>query len=206
MHKPTVCIGQGDDEILHAQTLNIKSALAASLLLLNGNQECDGGRMIPSTEIFSTIAQLSYAGDFRMIVGAEDENKVKKLVQSPGQYKRWVELYKPPLEYLRRKGILDIAERNDDDTIMVRCDLQDLCTRRELVNDLPTVLQRKLCSSVDKGSYVTGNMLTSELMKTVSRASRVQGIKGLLTAGISKSIKYSVAKLSKGIFMKINSN
>jgi translocator assembly and maintenance protein 41 len=162
--------------------------------------------MIPSTEIFSTIAQLSYAGDFRMILGAEDENKVKKLVQSPGQYKRWVELYKPPLEFLRGKGILDFTEGSDDNTFTVKCDLQDFSTRRELVNDLPNAIQRKLHASVDKGSYVTGNMLSSELMKIVSHASRVQGIKGLLTAGISKSIKYSVAKLSKGIFRKISSN
>jgi translocator assembly and maintenance protein 41 len=202
MHKPTVCIGHGDDEILRAQKLNIKSALAASLLLLNVNLECDGGRVIPASEIFSSIAQLSYAGDFRMTLGAEDKNKVKKLVQSPGQYKRWVELYNPPLQNLRGKGILDLTERNDDNAIMVRCDLKDLCTRRELVNDLPKALQQKLYSSVDKGSHVTQDMLSSELVKIVSKASRVQGIKGLFTAGISKSIKYSVAKFSKGILRK----
>ncbi len=203
MHKPTVCIGQGDDEILHAQKLNIKSALAASLLLLNVNQECNGGRMIPASEIFSSIAHLSYAGDFRMTLGAEDKNKVKKLVQSPGQYKRWVELYNPPLQNLRGRGILDLTERTDDNTFMVRCDLQDVRIRRELVNDLPKALQQKFYSSVDKkGSYVTREMLSSELVKIVSHSSRVQGIKGLFTAGISKSIKYSVAKFSKGILRK----
>jgi translocator assembly and maintenance protein 41 len=206
MQKPTVCIGQGDDEVLDAHRLNIKSALSASLLLLTMNQDLNKIRQkqstIPISQIFSAIAQISYTGDFRMSLGAEDKNKVSKLVHSPGQYNRWVEMYTPPLLDLLSQGILDVTKRSDGHVIMVECDLQDLSVRRELIKHLPKGLQQKLEPSVDKGSGMSGAILSSELVKIVSNASRVQGVKGLLTAGVSKSIKYAVAKFSKGMLRK----
>lgn len=63
---------------------NLKNALHASLLLMP--------EKFTLTELITTIASLSYTGDFRMVVG-ENKNKITNIVLP--QMGKFLELYKP---------------------------------------------------------------------------------------------------------------
>ncbi|KAL7464287.1 hypothetical protein ACHAXS_004622 [Conticribra weissflogii] len=183
MHKPTVSILPPSDEIVEAQNLNLKSAVSASLLLLSERQipsSQQRSRPRPPTEedenqrvvaaiatprLYDTIASLSYTGDFRMDTGAEDPNKVMKLVHTPGMLELWESTYRETLEGLEKVGLLSVVETTngynfddaDDDADAdhdnadagasipkkaLELDLCDHSTRRELMKHLPKKLQQ----------------------------------------------------------------
>ncbi|KAL9185241.1 hypothetical protein ACHAXT_003018 [Thalassiosira profunda] len=105
MHKPIVPIGNiGEaarrDEIEEAQRANLRSAVSASLLL----SESADQQSFAIDHLYNTIASLSYTGDFRMKAGAEDPDKVKKLVETPGMRDLWDEKYVETLSSLQRLG------------------------------------------------------------------------------------------------------
>mmetsp|Transcript_20861 Transcript_20861/g.29749 ORF Transcript_20861/g.29749 Transcript_20861/m.29749 type:complete len:243 (-) Transcript_20861:1460-2188(-) len=198
LHKPTICIGNCDDEILDAQRKNATSALSASLLLQNLRNNEQRQEVFSFSQLFFSIARISYTGDFRMTVGAEDQNKVNKLIQSPGQYGRWVDMYTETLAEFRGRGLLDITKTQNDQNSFVECNLQDLSVRKELIRQLPKSLQKTLDTISKDNSELLGPTLATGLTKIVAPSARIQGVKGLLTAGLSKSIKYAAAKFSKG--------
>lgn len=74
-HKPVMAFLEKDDEILEAQqNTNLPGALAAALLSSESSA-------ISLVELFIRIAGISYAGDPRMKLRAEDPNKVDNLVR-----------------------------------------------------------------------------------------------------------------------------
>lgn len=82
MHKPLRII-KDDARVRLTQQVNLTSALRAALLTLPSH--------FSETELFERIASISYEGDLRMILPAENRSKVANIVkkQSP-QFK---ELY-----------------------------------------------------------------------------------------------------------------
>lgn len=74
LHKPVeiLHLDRTATELTRAMTSNLQSAVHASLLLLPEE--------FTEMELFTTVAGLSYNGDFRMKVG-EDRNKVNRLMR-----------------------------------------------------------------------------------------------------------------------------
>jgi len=201
MHKPIVSIDLKSNDALRqrndradgieeAQRINLLSAVSASLLLYNNNT-------IPTSQLYNTIASLSYTGDFRMQTGAEDPNKVKKLVETPGMLDLWDDKYSDTLDKLQKMGLISVANGSKD----IETNLSDVAIRKQLVQHLPSRLRKHSDSIVGSSSNI-GNqgttILRQELANIVSPAAKSQSIKGFFTAGVVKSWRYALAKLKKG--------
>ena len=187
LHKPTVLIRK-DDEIIEAQHQNIDSALSAALLLKSSRANFE--EKLSFSELFETIANISYAGDPRMKVRGEDPNKVSKLVNSPGQMQRWHELYTNTIESLERRGIVHVDSNSQRPSISWKTDTS---TCNTLIEYLPPLVVRK-----NREFLLKGSDLAEVLSKIVAPAARHQSMKGLVTAGLFKSVRYAGAKFAKG--------
>lgn len=189
LHKPTVCIVNNDEITELQQSTNLPAALAASLVLLSNQSSSTTTSNIQRhslPEIYQQIASLSYAGDLRVSVGAEDPFKIQKLVHSDGQFQRWNDLYHDSFQHLEQSGLVTLDSSNE----FVEYDLQE--SRSELLKRLPVSLQQ--CT--DPAS------LQSSLASIVAPAARNQTLKGIATAGIWKSAQYAFNKLSKGVLKR----
>ena len=188
-------------EVEEAQRINLLSAVSASLLL----QPPMSTQILPASHLYNTIASLSYTGDFRMQTGAEDPNKIKKLVETPGMMERWDEVYSETLRNMEKSGVLSMMP-NDDTLRCIEISLLDRSTRKQLVKNLPRRLQKHsdlIVGADDTKSLHNGsNVLRHELANIVSPAAKSQSMKGFLTAGVGKSWKYAVAKFAKGRLRK----
>jgi translocator assembly and maintenance protein 41 len=186
LHKPTVAITPHNDAIMEMQqTGNLPAALAASLILLNRN---DGIQQYSLGHVYQQIAQLSYAGDFRTTVGAEDPNKIHNLVHSPGQELRFDDLYRDSFRDLERAGLVSVSSSSSSTTER----------RVEYSSSVSPELYRRLPLQFRRGGDTT--TLRSTLAQTVAVSARTQSVKGIVTAGLWRSAQYAVTKLSKGLF------
>ena len=180
------------DEIEEAQRTNLLSAVSASLLLYSSNT-------VPVSQLYNTIASLSYTGDFRMQTGAEDPNKVKKLVETPGMLDLWDNKYSDTLNNLQKLGLISVDSSSKGKQLETH--LTDIAIRKQLVQHLPSRLRRHSDSIVGSSSNI-GNqgsvVLRQELANIVSPAAKSQSIKGFFTAGVIKSWRYALAKFAKG--------
>ena len=189
MHKPTVTITQ-DDRIAELQEQNnLPAALAAALLLKDTTTADDTSIQSCSLDdVYQQVAQLSYAGDFRVTLGAEDPLKIAKLVQSPGQRQRFDELYNDSWRDLEQAGVVSLSNG------IVEYNPKDSCA--ELCRRLPLRLQAHAASTSSNTRFL------AELSRTVALSARTQTLKGLVTAGALKSAQYAAAKLSKGLLKR----
>lgn len=186
MHKPTVTVLERSNGAVQEvqERWNLRAALATALLLQSSTQLA----ITTATpfRVYTQIAALSYTGDFRIAAGAEDPNKISKLVQSPGQYHRFHALYEPSAHYLRNQGLLTT---HDDDWSWSWDSSPS--GQALLASMLPLRLQ-----SIDRGH------LASAIASIVAPAARYQSAKGLVTTGLYKSAVYAARKLSKGILRR----
>ena len=222
-----------DDEIYHLQEeYNLKYALSTALLLLPQQQSHYNSmkKKIKINHIFESIAGLSYIGDPRVVAGAEDPGKVSKLVNSNGQLDRFLSMYEYQISKLEQEGVIGIGGSRMDQKqqyeqgLFIEMDLNDAATRRKLYQNLPKNLQHFIQQSPSSSSLMMApknnsspgslndaeiisfaNYLTTVLSKIVGPPSRIQSGKGLLTAGLSKSIRYVGAKLAKGALRNFKS-
>ena len=213
MHKPTatvMCNKDGKDQISRWQNQhNLPAALSAALLLTgitDDTNQAEEERTISLAELYSQISSLSYTGDFRMQVGAEDPGKIKKLVHSPGQLKRFHQMYnRVALQPLVEEGVLSLnsttSSSSSSNETTITWNPVDPATRKHLWQRLPEKLQH-LQPSDNNGVAVAVDKLHQNLHQIVAPAARYQSFKGLWTAGLSKSARYAAAKLAKGIMRK----
>ncbi|KAL7444300.1 hypothetical protein ACHAXH_007123 [Discostella pseudostelligera] len=195
-------------EVEVAQRSNLLSAVSASLLL----QTSTSAQLITTSQLYNTIASLSYTGDFRMQTGAEDPSKIKKLVETPGMMERWDDVYLETLVNMQKLGVLNVVA-NDNPPYgadAIRCleiGLMERSVRKQLMTNLPLRLQKHSdmivgtndsTESIQNGATV----LRQELANIVSPAAKSQSIKGFVTAGVGKSWKYALAKFAKGRLRK----
>lgn len=198
LHKPVAIIHPcTDDELLAALKNNLFSAIHVSLLRLPEN--------FSEVEFYETIANISYLGDFRMWFG-EDKNKVKNIVL-------------PQIDYFRELYANVISSLSDflyipSNTVSTVCQ-QNISpeARWHHLNNLPRVPQKELVKYFNNLGRVrkdteevlltmsydpdVGEVLSYILKKIVLKSSIRQSLKGILTAGIIKSVKYSGRKVCK---------
>ncbi len=210
MHKPIAHLQTCDEIIDLQEKYNLKYAMATALLLTSGNQTLEDilerRRSVDVSEVFEAIAGLSYMGDPRLAAGAEDPMKVKKLVHSRGQLDRFQALYMNQMKELQTMGLLTVNKS----TSKLEIDLMDRSTRRKLFERLPLNLQQvgnkeQIFSSTKDLNPLNINdikftcaLLKGGLKRIVGSPAKVQSVKGLISAGIYKSVAYAGAKLAKG--------
>ena len=200
LHKPVKFLGICPPSIYSALNINLNHALRVSLLSLP-DQFFD-------EELFLHITNLSYAGDFRMIIG-EHKNKVSNIVTPNITHFR--KLYYP---LLHSDESIDI----DKNVIRQNCDVE---TRYERLRSLPQNLKSRITNWCMPGlqfrpfespstemqdavlySLAHDEEKTSQLALRATSAivrytSISQSLKGIVTAGMFKSVVYSGKKLGK---------
>ncbi|CAM9202160.1 unnamed protein product [Hapterophycus canaliculatus] len=186
LHKPVRVI-RGSKQASNIIQGNLVSATKASLLLLP--------ERFSAQDLYTTVAGLSYTGDFRMHFG-ENPDKVKNIVSATQE--KFQDLYAPAL-----KGIPGLAATGHDCSVYA----QDVSpnARLALARSLPRAVRGRLplteggfsSSGLAGGGASLSVEVSRALASVVSRSSLRQGVKGLLTAGVLKSAAYSVAKVTQ---------
>lgn len=196
LHKPVkLLVIPTNKHLLSAMHINLLSALHAALLLLPES--------FTEEQLYTRITSLSYAGDFRMQFG-EDKNKVSNIVTPNLPYFR--QLYEKIIDaehhvvwhkgegyleqfptHLSQSHHLNLLPKN------VQVNLVGLRKRHGHLPDLEEIL-RNLAHESHCGDYVT-----KSIEKIVTGSSWSQSIKTILTAGFTKSVRYSWKKVQKMI-------
>lgn len=194
LHKPVKMLVQNENGKLRAALVsNLKSAVTASFLMLPES--------FSEEDLFLQIAGLSYAGDFRMVIG-EDKSKVTNIVRDNIQHFRI--LYSnilrdcPQVVYKPQQGKLEVDKSPEGQFIQLMA--------------LPRTLQQKITKLVDppgKNRDVEeillqvaqdpdcGAVVQQGISAIVKSSSITQSIKGIATAGVWKTVSYSSKKLIK---------
>ncbi|KAJ6636023.1 Phosphatidate cytidylyltransferase, mitochondrial [Pseudolycoriella hygida] len=186
LHKPVEILYSPGLDIQQAIARNFTNALHVSLLLLP--------ERFTYFDLFYTIANLSYAGDFRMIFG-ENKDKVRNIVTP--QLANFRELYSPTLKCLTRC----ITLPNDDAGQLLQ-DKSDAVTVYHLQH-LPKTLEHQMfgdkkadetfIKQLSKNSNLP-QIVQKNVNKIVWNSSVFQSLKNIPTAGLSKAIRYSWKK------------
>ncbi|XP_044752851.1 phosphatidate cytidylyltransferase, mitochondrial [Coccinella septempunctata] len=212
LHKPVeVLKNTSNSELITALQLNLQSAVHSALLMLPES--------FTEYEFYHMLSNLSYAGDFRMIIG-EKKNKVENIVKP--QLKSFRQLYKPILKTLsdyvdfpNLKKDQSTGEDSVQNKIPTICS-QDISPLAKLhhLNQLPRWPQKALTRLWNRGSL---RQDTEDVLRAIAydpdcneivfkcinqivwKSSISQSVKGVATAGIFKSVQYSSKKLSKMI-------
>lgn len=216
LHKPISILHTNFDNtenryisLEHSMELNRQSALHSALLLLP--------EKFTEFELYKTITNLSYSGDFRMWFG-EDRSKVEKIVNP--QMDTFHQIYSP------------IINSNQFNNLVQWCNVKDYfeqnltqSARQYHLNLLPKNIQIYMVKKwlkentsrqyQDKGGEQFHRFDIDDLMRTISfdieysrylreaiklivfQSSVMQTIKGFLTAGLTKSFVYSGQKIQK---------
>ena len=205
LHKPVKILQRrlNDEGVSSALRGNLNSAVTAALLTLP--------EYFTEEELFLSIAGLSFAGDFRMVIG-ENKNKVHNIVSSNIEHFR--ELYQSILLNSRELHFNSSSRKyhqNQESRVMFSRLMylpKNLQTKmianfvgKETVR--PSLIEETLAEASkdrDKCSQLLKNGITS----IVRRSSVPQSIKGIITAGGRKTLMYSaqkIAKMLRGMFV-----
>ncbi|XP_032893133.1 phosphatidate cytidylyltransferase, mitochondrial isoform X1 [Amblyraja radiata] len=194
LHKPVKILIQDENGKLQAALAkNLKSAVMAAFLMLPES--------FTEEELYVRIAGLSYYGDFRMIIG-EDRSKVMNIVSA--NMENFQRLYNhilqecPQVVYKQHLGKLELDKSPEG--------------QLNLLMALPRTLQQEITRLVDQPGK---NRDVEEILLQVAQdpdcgliiqlcvagivktSSITQSAKGILTAGMKKSITYSMKKMHK---------
>lgn len=170
-----------DPEIEKANEINKKNALTTALLLLDKEKPT-------LDDLYQQICSLSYMGDNRNALKAEDPNKIKKLAS--GSKDHFDKEYKDKT---------DLFTVNKDNTINI-----DYTKVFSAMEKLPSALYERIQSSLDTELSNEENLasiresIKGYLTEIIKSSSHGQTRKGILTTGPKNSLVYALAKLKKG--------
>ncbi|KXN88066.1 Mitochondrial translocator assembly and maintenance protein 41 [Leucoagaricus sp. SymC.cos] len=200
MHKPLRII-KDDARVRLTQQVNLTSAVRAALLTLPST--------FSETQLFKTIAGISYSGDPRMILPAENRGKIGNIVhKQSGQFK---ELYQRLVVGLPGTHWPAHQKEIQQDT-SARARSYHL---RKLPHGLRVRVQQRFAGEKgiseelikeDENTYwmklaadeeMLHKVVREEMSRIVRGPATVQSLKGIVTAGVGKSLKYSSAKIGK---------
>ncbi|RVE49421.1 hypothetical protein evm_005933 [Chilo suppressalis] len=195
LHKPVEIIKQTTSSHLqNALQTNLKSAVHAALLMLPES--------FSEYDFYFTISNLSYAGDFRMTFG-ENKNKVRNIVQP--QLSNFRDLYAPILQQFHMYVDIPTGDSQCHQDVHPETKLHHLM-------QLPIIPQQRIVKFWNHGGLqqdmedvlralaydIDCAVILSQILKDLVWQSSVrQSLKGILTAGFLKSIRYSFKKISK---------
>lgn len=185
LHKPvSTLVRPNCDRVRDALNMNRVSAVRAGLLLLPAE--------FTYFDLFYAIAQLSYAGDFRMTFG-EKKDKVRNIV-SP-QMQSFFELYLPHLKVFSAN--LRLPNEHELSDGLLKQD-KSLVVIRQQLKQLPQTVLTKCGGEVECDDVARMQLkLRKSLATIVGRSSISQSLKNIPTAGLTKAIRYSWKKVLK---------
>lgn len=207
LHKPVEFIDNSyekDEALRSAMRFNKESALRAALLQLPETFDLK--------KLYIKITGLSYHGDPRMIFG-EDISKIENIVSS--QFDRFDQLYLPMLKM--NHSFRESVQWNETKQVFT----QDVSHKTifKSLKLLPIEVRKKICAchgneaktleadvvlaSVSR-SINYDEIVARAIASTVRRSSLSQSLKGFLTAGFFKSLKYSQRKIVKSIASRLS--
>ena len=194
LHKPVNVLHHNElPGLLSALVVNHQSAVHTALLLQ--------GEVFTEEDFYATITGISYTGDFRMTIG-EDRNKILNIVRP--NIERFRMIYEPILiqdkhvNWNKSQGIIEqstsFASRFHHLSLLPRMMLSGVVAYRnkdgrfrDMEEVIHTLAHDPYCSDIVQQSAAN----------IVKKSSISQSSKGVFTAGISKSVKYSWTKLKK---------
>ncbi|KAI0057833.1 Mmp37-domain-containing protein [Artomyces pyxidatus] len=192
MHKPLRII-KDDARVRLTQQVNLTSAVRAALLVLPAE--------FSETQLFETIAGISYGGDPRMLLPAENRGKVGNIVRKQGPQFR--ELYHRLAGGLPGVYWPAHAETIQQDTSA----LARAAHLKKLPSGLLTRVRAQYPGELagDESAYwqhIAGDdklpsVLRREMSGIVRGPATVQTLKGIVSGGISTSIRYGSEKVGK---------
>ncbi|XP_076175469.1 phosphatidate cytidylyltransferase, mitochondrial [Ptiloglossa arizonensis] len=199
LHKPVKVLVEPSEQsqLPTALVQNLHSAVHAALLLLPQH--------FTEIEFYKTITSLSYNGDFRMTFG-ENKDKISNIVLA--QLAQFKQLYTPILQHF--ENYVDVP-KSDETSVTCHQDTNPE-TKIHHLNQLPRTPQIKLVRAWSQGPRSKdtedclraiaydpecGEILEECLKQIVWRSSITQSLKGIFTAGLMKSVKYSGSKIMK---------
>ncbi|KAJ7212102.1 mitochondrial matrix Mmp37-domain-containing protein [Mycena pura] len=197
MHKPLRII-KDDARVRLTQQVNLTSAVRAALLTLPPE--------FSETQLFERVAGISYRGDPRMLLPAENRGKVANMVRR--QTPQFKELY-----YRLVVGLPGVHWPAHLGTIQ-----QDTSphARAAHLKKLPANLLGAVKRNYDRtgktpayeadesaywvrlaGDERLAATIDAELKRIVRYAATIQSLKGVVSAGVGKSVRYGAAKVGK---------
>lgn len=196
LHEPAATTA-GDRQLRHALRRNLESAVRVALLRL---PESFG-----YFELFHAIANLSYAGDFRMYFG-ERRDKVRNIVAP--QLLEFRALYERTLGELQLAGVLQIDDDAGGDILRAARLVQDqsAAVTVQHVERLPAALRQslgigsgmaELVRMVEQRPDELRRRLEQRTQRIVWNSSWGQSLKNVPTAGAGKAVRYSWQKVRK---------
>ncbi|KZT09121.1 Mmp37-domain-containing protein [Laetiporus sulphureus 93-53] len=195
MHKP-IRIIKDDARVRLTQQVNLTSAVRTALLTLP--------ETFTQRELFTRVAGFSYAGDVRMSLPGENRGKVQNIVGR--QTEQFKELYHRLVVALPGVHWPAHMETIQQDT-SAHARAAHL---RKLPSNLLKHITEQYASEVhpkeaDETMYWTSlagdeklpQIIDHELRKIVRQSSTAQSLKGIVSAGLGKSVRYSTEKINK---------
>jgi len=179
LHKPSALI-ETPERTAKLQQQNLNYALHTALALLPARF----GR----NQLWETIAGLSYCGDPRFAIGAENPMKVSNIVGAdPSRFEDWYRESLRSIDWVQADG--DFMQHAGDEE-----------SRKLIWGGLPSVLQQAAPEDLaaqhdDPGPFQV--KLRGAIGGIVARPAALQAARGVVSAGVVKSIKYAWEKRSK---------
>ncbi|KAK0047012.1 phosphatidate cytidylyltransferase mitochondrial [Biomphalaria pfeifferi] len=196
LHKPvTLIVVPTNEQLLTAMKVNLNSAVHAALLMLPD--------MFTEEQLYLTIASLSYAGDFRMGI-AEDKNKINNIVKPSISLFR--KMYGPLLmeeehvTWWQAEGQLEQALTFHSRHHHLKC-LPGQVLYGLLIHKFQIGVFPDLEDIIKRHAYDSecGKHVANSIKQIVKKSSVMQTMKGILTAGFTKSLRYAANKVMKKI-------
>ena len=186
LHKP-VLVQEETERISGLRQQNLRAALIVAAALLP-NQ-------FTEFELYEKITSLSYMGDPRFAVGGENANKVANIVR--GNVEGFRELYADRIDAI---DWLDCSSSDDGDrTLEKLCTTQELLHAASVDSEMPPRMQSSFSDALSSDVDIEpSTVIESDLSRIVRSPAAAQAVKGVVTAGIGKSVRYGLAKLRKG--------
>lgn len=181
LHKPIHILSSHlDEETCLLLRLNRKAALTVAQLMLP--------ERFTQEELLRRIISLSYLGDFRMQL-AEDPQKVDRILH--GQRDKLWDIYAPLME------VTALGQREDFQQEKSPMELSRLLS--QLPINLQQRLQRRAGSIYElvRAPKNIPQVMSLAISDLVRWPALTQALKGIVTAGPSKSIYYAFAKLGR---------
>ncbi|KAH9795450.1 CDP-diacylglycerol synthase [Citrus sinensis] len=188
-------------DIGNANSVNLRSALSAALLLLPSK--------FTQEDLFAKVCSLSYMGDLRMLF-AEDKNKVKKIVQ--GQFDLFKSMYNPLIQEYEAKEFLRFSSYGNHQANVsqdcgvsvtfslvsslpptIKSEMGMKLGENKTVNESGRVVSEVIVRSRDKAAKCLQNVLRRKVMISSAR----QAVSGLLAAGGVNAARYLGKKMEK---------
>jgi hypothetical protein len=228
MHKPLLVLRE-NERVEASQTSNLVQAVRYAVLVRAlsqplPNESSGGAARVPLRDLFVTLCALSYAGDPRMDLGAENPRKVQNIVD--GSLSHFHALYQRPLRSLFADA------RTPDDAPVLRLDedaqvLHVHATEQliaSLLIGLPQALRDELMqrtpgsrpsdlsavarrleerSTVEWARQLSSRRaeclaaLHASTAALVRRSARMMAVKGLLSTRLSTTLRYARSKRAK---------